>query len=102
MTLEELIKAAAVDVETQFGGAKARSLAQSIEVTAIGTLAKAIEIVIGGVPVVGPPASAVTTPLIEALAARLEALVDAKVDAKLAALGSTGKVEATGLGPAAG
>jgi hypothetical protein len=94
----KLIEAAKQDFERAAGGNSGRGLAGQVEQIGISTAAKVIEALIADVPAIGGPAAAIADPLIEDLASKLEAWVNSKVDAKLAALGNAGTVQATGLG----
>jgi hypothetical protein len=98
MTLQTILTDAKNELEANVGGQQARNIATNVETIAVSAGAHLVEVLIGEVPAVGGVISQIADPVINDLAAKLEAWIQARVDARLAALGQTGHVEGQGLG----
>lgn len=93
----EILSSVKRDLEASVGGQAAVNVATQVEAIAITGAAHLLEVLIGEVPVAGSFLSQIADPVINDLAAKLEAYVARQIDARLDALGKAGQVSGSGL-----
>jgi hypothetical protein len=100
MTPLSILTDAKTELEANVGGAQARNIATNVETIAVSAGAHLLEVLLGEVPVAGGLLSQIADPVIDTLAAKLEAWIETRVDARLATLGKAGTISGVGVPPA--